>query len=121
MPPLRIGGALNQTQRGGADRDNPAALFARIIQRLGGRRIEAAPFGVHDVIVGVLDLYGQEGAGADVQRHPMQARPRRLYALNQLGCEMQPGRRRCDGAGFVGENGLVVLRSAGPAGRLAAM
>ena len=84
MPPIVVRRALDEPQRSGADRDDPAAFSSRAaIERRGGRRIEAAPFRVHDVVVGVLDLDGQEGARADVQRHAMEARARGLDALDQ--------------------------------------
>ena len=115
-----VGGALEQPKRGGPDRDDAAAPCARRIQGLRRRRIEAAPFRVHHVIPGVLDLDGQKGARADVQRDPMQARAGRLDAREQGRREVKPRRRRRDGAGFVGEDrlvGLAILGRGGPARR----
>ena len=76
--PVRVGRALQQPQARRADGDDPAAGRARRDSARRGRRVDAAPFRMHRVIARVLDLDRQEGAGADMQREPMQRDAARL-------------------------------------------
>ena len=103
-----VGRAFDQARRSRADRDDPPAARARGVERRRGRGVDASPFGVHLVIARVVRLDRQEGAGADVQGHAMEARPRRLDALEQRRREMQTGGRRGHGAVFAREHGLIV-------------
>ena len=73
--PVLVGGAFEQAQRGGADRDDPAAGGARGVEPGRGRGVDPAPFGVHDVVVGVVGLDRQEGAGADMEGQRLVADP----------------------------------------------
>ena len=102
------GGAFEQPRRGRADGDDAAAARARRVERRGGRRVEPAPFRVHGVAGGVVDLHRQERAGADMQRQAKNPSAGRFDARDQLRGEMQPGGRRGDRPLLVREHRLVV-------------
>ena len=74
-PPGLVGGAFQQAQRGRADRDDPAARGPRRVEPGGRRGRDPAPFGVHDMVVGVVGLDRQEGAGADMEGQRLVADP----------------------------------------------
>ena len=74
--PVLARGAFEQAQRGGADRDQPPARRARGVEPIRGRGVDPAPFGVHDVVGGVVRLDRQEGAGADMEGQRLVADPR---------------------------------------------
>ena len=84
----------------------PAARAALSAARRGARHL--APLGVHLVRARVLRLDGEERAGADVQRHEVARDAARVERRHQLGREVQPRRRRGDGAIVRGVDRLVV-------------
>ena len=102
------GGTFQQPQRGRADRDDPPALGARGIERRGGLSGNRAEFGVHLVAFGVVGLHRQERAGADMQRHFVQADPARREPRQQRFGEMQSRGRRRHRALMLRKNRLVV-------------
>ena len=67
---------LEDAGRGRADADEAPAPAARVVQRLGRRRVDPALLRVHLVVARVVRFDRQEGAGADMQRHAMQRAPR---------------------------------------------
>src|SRR3546814_10495088 len=58
---FRSRGAFEQAQAGRPDRDQPAALRAHRIEPRGRLGLDPSPFGVHDMVVGVVGLHRQEG------------------------------------------------------------
>ena len=66
--------AFEQAQRGGADRDDPSARRAHGVESLGGVGVDPAPFGVHDMVVGIVGLDRQERPCPDMQRQRFRAR-----------------------------------------------
>ena len=69
-----------------------------------------APFGVHAVICGVLDLHRSKGTGAHVQCDVTALDAGFLQAREQLLSQMQRGRRRRDRTVAAGEHRLIVCR-----------
>ena len=105
---LRRGG-LEKPQTGRADGDNAAAGLPRGIQRSGGLRVDPAPFRVHAMIVRVLRLHRQKGAGPDVQRNPHDGDAARRNGGGKRRREVQAGSRCRDGAGMAREHRLVIV------------
>jgi hypothetical protein len=104
-----VGGAFEQAERGGADRDDAAARGARGVEPVGDGGVDPAPFGVHDVVGRVVGLDRQEGAGADVEGQRLVADPRRGERVHQPRREMERGGRRGDRAFLAREHRLVIL------------
>ncbi len=104
-----IRGGLQQAKRGGADGDHPPGLSVGGVDGVGGGGGNLPPFGMHLVVVGVVHLDRQEGPGPDMQGQPFDGGARRLHRLKKPRREMQPRRRCRDGAGNIGEQGLVVV------------
>lgn len=100
--------ALEEAERGGADRDDAAPRRARGAETLGRRFVEKSGLGVHDVLLGVLDLDGEESAGADMKRERQPFDSPRRERLEQRRREVQPRRGRGDRAFLRGEDRLVV-------------
>ena len=102
------GRAFQQAEAGGADGDDPAAGGAGAVQAVGGGGVDPAPFAVHPVVVGLVDLDRQEGAGADVQGQGLAADPRCVQRLQQGIGKVQRRGGRGDGALFAGKHRLIV-------------
>jgi hypothetical protein len=81
-----------------------------------GRRLAAdiAAFEMHLVIIGIIGLHRQKGAGADMQRHEMSLDASLVERIEEVWREMQPGCRRRDSAVLAGVDGLVI----GPVARV---
>ena len=109
MVPSSSGRALEQPQRGRADRHDAPAGRPRRVERVGGLGADRAPLGVHVVLVAVV---APSSAGTSRRRHaasPCDAStPIASRRCEQRLGEMQPGRRRRDGAVFAGIDRLVV-------------
>ena len=80
-----VGGAFEQAERGGADRDDAAARRPRGVEAVGGGGVDPAPFGVHHVVGRVVGLDREEGAGADVEGEGLVADPRLVSASISRG------------------------------------
>ena len=109
-----IGGALERTGRRRADGDDTPARGARGVHRLGGRRGDDRVLGRHRMLFDARALDRSKGSRPDVQRHPMHVDAARAESREQPIAEMQPGRRRGDGARSARVDGLIpldVLRS----------
>ena len=79
-----IGGTFEHAQRRRADaHDPPAARLDRIERR---RRLsrDAAPFGMHFMIGGIVGLHGQKRARADMQRDEVFGYPARVKRREQF-------------------------------------
>src|SRR3546814_4024358 len=87
---------------------SPSAL-PYAVQPLGRRRIDAAPFGMHAVIVCILRLHRQESARAHMQRQCLRCYPCLRQARDQIWREMQRGSRRSDSPFPLREHGLIIL------------
>src|SRR5690606_19181891 len=98
------GGGLQHPQGGGADRDDPAPGGDGLGDEGGGLGPDLAPLGVHAVGGDVIDLDGQEGAGADVQRHPRHAHAARREVGEENLVEVQGGGGGGHGTGAGGED-----------------
>ncbi len=66
----------------------PLALTAFSFARR--RRADIADFEMHHMIVGVVGLDRQEGAGADMQRHEMAFDAERVQRFKQAGVKCRP-------------------------------
>ena len=99
----------------GADRrrshrpDSAAAVAAGRGVRLGGELGDRVALLVHHVLRGVLHLYGLERPRADVQYHFGAIHAALGDRGEQLGGEVQSGRRCGDGAGLARVDRLVAL------------
>ena len=80
------------------------AAFTRRGRRVG----DLAGFGMHLVVGGVVGLDRQKGSRPDMQRHEMPLDALGVERREQLRREVQPGRRRRDGALVAGKDRLVV-------------
>ena len=104
-----VGGAFDQPERGGADRDHPAAGGLGGVDLGGGGVAHLAPFGMHLVLRHVVDLHRQECAGADVQGDTGRRHPPGGERGEQGLVEMQRGGGGGNGAGLVGPDRLVIV------------
>ena len=75
---------------------------------IGGLRRNLAPFRVHGVIRDALHLYRQEGPGPDMEGDRDDPYPALFDPREQVPRQVKPRRRRRDGAGRTGIDGLVV-------------
>src|SRR5690606_10521986 len=82
-PAALVGRALEEAERGGAYRDDAAPGRARGAEPLSRRFVEKSGLGVHDVLLGVLDLDREESAGADMKRERQPFDPARRERLEQ--------------------------------------
>ena len=108
-PARFVGGAFEQAQRGRADRDDPAAGGAGGVEPLGRLGRDPAPFGVHDMVVGVVGLDRQEGAGADMEGQDFVADAGFGERRHQGRREMERGGRRRDRPFLAREHGLIIV------------
>ena len=100
--------AFDQAERGGPDRDQPPAPRSRCVEAIGGGSVDPAPFGMHPMVGGVVDLDRQEGPGADVKRQRLASDPPRVDRLDQPLGEVERGGRCCNRTGLAGEHRLIV-------------
>jgi hypothetical protein len=91
------------------------------VEALGGGGVDAAPFAVHAVLVRVLGLDRQEGAGADMERQRLVADAGALERLHQPRREVKRGGGRGDGPLLAREHRLIISASRSSAARLPAM
>ena len=101
-------GALQQPQRGGADRDDPSAFGARRVQRIGGFARDRAPLRMHLVRGRVLGLDRQERPRPHMQRDPVNADAALAQRRLERRRKMQAGGGCRDRAFIDGEHGLIV-------------
>ena len=87
-------GALDQAERGGADRNQPPAGRPRRIQPIGRGLVGPSPLAVHPVIAGVIRLDRKEGSGTDVQSQRLAPDSAPIERCDQPIREMQGRRRR---------------------------
>ncbi len=108
-PSILVRRTFQQTQRSRSDRDQPPAGLARGIEPVGGRLIDAAPFGVHPMVGGVVNLDRQERPRADMkrQRLPLHAAP--VERFDQPIGEMQRRGRRGDCPRLSREHRLIIV------------
>src|SRR3546814_9196441 len=102
------GDALEEPQRGGADGDDAASRGAGGIHGRRGLGAYLARLAMHGVSLDLFGLHGQEGAGADVQRHVHPVDAALGKTLQQAVGEVKPGGRRGNRPGTAREDGLVV-------------
>ena len=103
---------LNQPERRCANRDQPPASCADIIQTIGGFGVNAAPFAMHPMCVSVVGLNGQECARTHMQRQRRRFDTCHLDRVHQFRREVQRGRGRGNGAILLREHRLIILRIA---------
>ena len=99
---------LDQPQRGGADRDHPAACCFGGVDFSRRLRCHFAPFGMHPVGGDIVNLDRQKRACADMQGHFGKADTAHCQCRHQTGIEMQGRGRGGDGTGVAGKQRLVV-------------
>ena len=90
-PPGECRERLERADRGGPYGDDAAVIGP---QQFEGRQRDLEVLGVHRMVRGVALLDGQEGPCTDVERHLAECEALAAQALDQLGREVQAGRRR---------------------------
>ncbi len=84
-----------------------------MVHAFGGFPGDFRPLEIHPVLFDEIDFYRLERAEAHVQGHACEVHSLRFDLREQVGSEVQPGRRRRDRTGAIGEHGLVVDRILG--------
>ena len=101
------GGAFQGAHGGGADADDPAAVFAGGVDDLGAFAADLVIFAVHFVLGSVLFLDGAEGAQADVKQDGRYLDAHGAHFFEQFGGEMQSRGRSGGGAVDMRVNGVI--------------
>ena len=104
--------AFNQAERRCANRDQPPASCADIIQPFGSFGVNTAPLAMHAMCISVVGLNGQECARTHMQCQRRRFDTCRLDCMHQFRCEVQRGRGRGNGAILLREHRLIILRIA---------
>src|SRR5262249_3299958 len=108
-PAAPFRGILDRARRGCTDRNDPAPLRARGIDRIGRRRWNFVSLPIDDVLLDDGAANGFEGAVADVKRDLHRPDASRLEGFEDLRREMQSRGGRGDRAPYTREDRLISL------------
>ena len=103
-----VGRAFEQAQARRPHRNDPPAAGAHRVEPRRSLAVDRAPFGVHRVVGGILDLHRKKRPRADVERQRLVADPRRAQRCHQFGREMERRGRRGDRTIARGKHRLVI-------------
>ncbi len=108
QPTRGAGRGFEQAQAGGPDGNDAAAPGFGVPQAMDDGLGEFTPFCVHDVVVCIVDLHGEERPCPDMQGDALDRHSAVGQLLQQALGEMEPRRRGRHGPVHRGVNGLVV-------------